>query len=565
MYEVKIYNNGIETLIHYPGANAERPHLNNLSLKESLSYVDSLSFNIYSNNPGYNALFELTSKIKVIDTRDNTVRFSGRVLDISENMDMSGLDYKEILCEGALSYLNDTKVRDNVCIGSLFDVIQFILNNHNNKVENDKRIEIGSMDVTGSIAYTCSFKTTLETLLELKDKYSINGDIRIRETDGILYLDWLKSFSDSTINVELGVNMKDMVKGKDVTSLGTRIIPLGANNLTIKAVNGGLDYIEDANARANYGIIEKIAEYKDITDATDLYNACIADIGNYTQPLYLLETNAIDLSYLTGNKAEQFVLGANLHIVNPVMGVDDIYKIVSLELDLLKAYDPKIVIANAPVKLSTSINDLRKSSVQRESVINGVQVGDEFGIRAVRSDGKVITTMNATEGISIENQNEKVFSVDENGDIIANKGTYNEITTNNMVANDIIVEKGVITGATIQTSKPGSGKERLELTLDEFNSYNALGNLSFKIDGSRIGIYDDGDYVGSIYGAGNYMKIDLPSNRQFVISEGGYNEMVYYNGVFNFMGRINVNGGEQVATRAWVMQYVAENMPSSTP
>lgn len=418
MYQVSVFNNGMETIIHYPNSDKATPHINSLPLKEGLSMVDSLSFILYSNSPAYNNLYELTTKIKVIDVRDNSVRFSGRVLDVNESMDDTGLFFKEVLCESALAFLNDSKVRNAILAATPTGFLTELLSNHNSKVDATKQIQMGNVDVTGDLSVDGGFRTSLEVALEVKQK--LGGDIRVRETNGVLYLDWLKSFSDSTINVELGANMKDMVKGKDVTSLGTRIIPLGANNLTIKAVNGGLDYIEDANARANYGIIEKTVEYKDITEAIELYNTCLADLSSYTQPLYLLESNAVDLSFKTGIKPEQFVLGVNLHLINHVMSVNDIYKIVQIEVDLIKAYDPKLVIANFPVKLSTSINDLRKASISNNGVYNGVQVGDAFGIRVASSDGRIVTTLNATEGISIENliRNLKVFYVDTEGNII---------------------------------------------------------------------------------------------------------------------------------------------------
>lgn len=436
MYQVSIYNNDTETIIHYPTADKEVPHLDKLPLKEGLSQVDSLSFSIYTNNPGYNSIFELTTKIKVIDIRDNTVRFSGRVLDVDEKMDSKGLFYREVICEGALSFLNDSKQRSNTFIAA--DATTFltqILGIHNNKVDSTKQIRVGNVDVVGSIAYTCNFETTLAAILIIKEK--LGGDIRVRETNGVLYLDWLQSFSNDTVDVRLGENMKDMVKRKDVTSLGTRIIPLGANNLTINSVNGGLDYIEDTNAKNIYGVIEKTVEYREIEYATELKNKCLEDLNKYTQPLYMLESSALDLSFLSGNKTDQFVLGTNLHIVNPVMAIDSIYKIVQLDLDLLQPYDPKLTIANFPIKLSTSINDLRKSSVQNNGVYNSVQVGDAFGIRAVRSDGKVITTLNATEGICIENQNKKVFYVDNNGNLVAVDGTFNNITANHGTYNNI--------------------------------------------------------------------------------------------------------------------------------
>ena len=449
MYKLSIFNNNVETVIHFPSNKQDDPHLNKLDLKEGLSVVDTLSLSLYPNNSGYDKVFELTTKIKVIDLRDNSIRFTGRVLDVSNQMDNSGTVYKTITCEGALSYLNDTKLR-----GSSFyapDVTNFlyqILTIHNSKVEPWKQIYVGTVNIVSNVIHTCEFKTTFAEIAEVRE--IIGGQIRVREVNNVLYLDWLQSFNDNVLEVSLGVNMKDMVISKDVTSLGTRIIPLGANNLTIETVNGGVDYLEDAGARAIYGVIEKTVEYKDIEDATVLRNTCINDISNHTQPLYILKSNALDLSFLTGNKAEQFTLGVKLHLLNRFMLVDATYSVVEINLNLLEPYNPTLTISQKPVTLSSAINDLRKSSIQNDGVYNNVQIGRSFGIRAVRSDNKVITTINATEGISIENQTKKVFFVDVNGNLVCNDLTANDITANGGTYNDINVNQGTFTDITAE-------------------------------------------------------------------------------------------------------------------
>ena len=112
------------------------------------------------------------------------------------------------------------------------------------------------------------------------------------------------------------------------------------------------------------------------------------------------------------------------------MAVNDIYKVVELSLDLLTPYNPTLTIANKPIKLTNTISDLRKSSLQDDGIYNNVQIGRSFGIRAVRSDNKVITTMNATDGISIENQTKKVFYVDTDGNLVCNDITANDIKAN---------------------------------------------------------------------------------------------------------------------------------------
>ena len=449
MYKLSLYNSNVETVVHYPSANQDDPHVGKLPLKEGLSMVDTLSFTMYPTNPGYNNVFELVTRVKIFDLRDDNVRFTGRVLDISEKMDNDGKIYKDITCEGALSFLNDTKQRgSSYYADTVSGFLNQILSNHNSKVEAGKQILVGNVDVAGNVIHSCNYKTTLAEILEVRE--TNGGNIRIRETNGSLYMDWLQSFDNSLVEVSLGVNMKDMIISKDITTLGTRIIPLGTNNITIETVNNGHDYIEEANAKALYGVIEKTVEYKDITDPTILKNTCISDLPKHTQAFYVLKSNALDLSFISGIEEYQFKLGKKLNLINQYFGVNDIYSIVAMDLDLLTPYNPTLTIANRPITMSSAINDLRKSSLQNNGIYNNVQIGSDFGIRAVRSDNKVITTINATEGISIENNTKKVFYVDVNGNLVCNDITANDITANggtynDIKANNITVDQGSFT------------------------------------------------------------------------------------------------------------------------
>jgi phage minor structural protein len=505
MYQLSIFNNGVEKVVHYPSGNQIDPHVGKLPLKEGLSVVDTLSFTLYPNNPGYDNVFELTTRIRIMDLRDNTIRFTGRVLDVNNKMDSNGAVYKDVTCEGAMSFLNDTKLRGTTIYGdTATSFLSQVLSIHNSKVESSRQIQVGNVDITGTISHTCEFKTTLAELISTLETYG--GNIRVREVNKVLYMDWLQTFSSNTLEVSLGVNMKDMVTSKDVTSLGTRIVPLGANNLTIESVNNGLDYIEDASAKAIYGVIEKTVEYRDVSDAATLRTNCINDLSDYTQPSYTLTTNALDLSYLTGNKVEQFVLGAPIHLLNRFMGVDATYSIVSLDLDLLSPYNPTLTISKKPITLSNSINDLRNSSVQNDGVYNNVQIGSSYGIRATRSDGKAVTTVNATDGIKIQTYKGTgmvdAFYIDTNGNLKIK--TYDD--ANAAILSELNVNNDKIS-AVVQTTDGGAS---WELNQDKFKvAFNKSGSGYTEIGSTGIIIYD------------GKFKIKNGSNTVFYVNTSG--------------------------------------------
>ena len=448
MFQAMIYNNDVETTIHYPSSNKEDPHVNSLPLKENTSGVGTLIFKLFTNNKGYNLVDEFKTYVKVKDLRDNNIRFSGRIIKIEDKMDSDGQIYKDITCENALGFLNDTKERCSTYYGANgLSFLTQILNTHNNKVNDEhKKIYVGNCDINKDITHTCDFKTTLAEILQTVEDYG--GYIRIREVDNKRYLDWVTQLENDIIQVDLGINMKEIVRSNNIFDIGTRIIPLGANNLTIESVNGGKDYIDDPDAISKYGIIEKTVEYSDIENASELKNKCVNDLYNYTRVEYTLTTSAIDLSYKTGVSKDRYKLGSTLHIRNRFMQIDDNYIINSISLDLLSPYNPTLEISKRKTSLSQTITNIRSETITNNGVYNNVQIGSAYGIRAVRSDGKAVTTINATEGISIKNQNEKVFYVDTDGkltavNVQANGGDFRRITVNTGEFRDITVKDGI--------------------------------------------------------------------------------------------------------------------------
>ena len=448
MFQAMIYNNDVETTIHYPSSNKEDPHVNSLPLKENTSGVGTLIFKLFPNNQGYNLVDEFKTYVKVKDLRDNNIRFSGRIIKIEDKMDSDGQIYKDITCENALGFLNDTKERCSTYYGANgLSFLTQILNTHNNKVNDEhKKIYVGNCDINKDITHTCDFKTTLAEILQTVEDYG--GYIRIREVDNKRYLDWVTQLENDIIQVDLGINMKEIVRSNNIFDVGTRIIPLGANNITIESVNGGKDYIDDPDAISKYGIIEKTVEYSDIENASELKNKCVNDLYNYTRVEYTLTTSAIDLSYKTGVSKDRYKLGSPLHIRNRFMQIDDNYIINSISLDLLSPYNPTLEISKRKTSLSQTISNIRSETITNNGVYNNVQIGSAYGIRAVRSDGKAVTTINATEGISIKNQNEKVFYVDNDGkltavNVQANGGDFRRITVNTGEFRDITVKDGI--------------------------------------------------------------------------------------------------------------------------
>ena len=362
MYKIVLINNGKETLIHAPEVEKDMPHLIKPHLNQKKSVPEKLTFTMLYNNPGYNEIYDLTTLVKVIDTRDNSIEFEGRVISSPQKMDSTGIFTKEVVAEGELAYLNDTKTRNWDVSGLTVEkMLDLLINNHNGHTTSDKQFKIGRVDVTGIIGIesNTNFESTLNCLLDmLVNKFG--GVLKVRKENGIRYLDYVGiAGQQSTTEIKLGHNIKDMLLEYDVSNVATRVIPVGKDNLTIEVVNDGKDYLEDAEAIEEYGIVEQIADLKDISDATLLKTAGQEYLNNAKKAKIKLQLTALDLSVLNINIDSLEVVN-DYKVINQVMKINEYFTIIEKDMDLLELWNSRVIIDN---KFSTMTD--RQINMQR--------------------------------------------------------------------------------------------------------------------------------------------------------------------------------------------------------
>lgn len=430
MYKISFFNNGIETVIHYPDPEAPKiisPHLN---IKRS--QAGSLTFSIYPSNPGYNLITRFTTLIKVTDIRDNKIVFNGRVLSLQKIMSDNKEIKKDVICEGTMNYLQDSRVGSKIYEDATpLQVITDFLNLHNQQVEVYKQVQAGIVDVKDWLFFTSDYEATLDAIQ--KYVYDPNkGFLRFRTENGINYLDYMANPpQDKVVDIILGKNLKGITVD-DSQIFGTRIIPKGSNSLTIDNVNGGKNYLEDSVAVAKYGIIYQTVDYSDIDDDEQLKTECQSNLSQYTQPVGSLDITALDLSTLADTSADSIDTTTSVHIQCPAQGVNDIYKVLEVDADLDKPWNPKLTLSNKPTTLSSNISEIQNNSINRNTVYGGVQLGYRFGMRILSHDGNVEILENGKEGISISNAGAKVFYVDTDGNLVTKK-----VTSIDMIAQEM--------------------------------------------------------------------------------------------------------------------------------
>lgn len=333
-------------------------------------------------NTGYDKVFGLTTKVKVVDIRDNSVVFSGRVIPITDSMQSDGKFIKDVTCEGAMAYLNDTRTRRyHYQDQTPSQILTDLLTKHNSKVDDSRKIQLGTVEITQSITIDTNYESTLNAIIT-KLHNILGGDLQVRETNGLLYLDYLTSIGNNNgVQIRLGYNQKSLVRDYDPNDLITTLIPLGygegINQLTIKSVNGGLDYLENAEAVSKYGIIEGQETNKDIQNANTLKIWGQNLLNENCQEKVNVKCDMLDLSTLGID--QQLNIGDTAEVINPVMDFDVFTRVIEKETDLLNPQNPKLTLDTRGASQSDQITELKQRTASLQNAPQGSTYIDTFG------------------------------------------------------------------------------------------------------------------------------------------------------------------------------------------
>lgn len=411
MYVVTITNDGSDTIIHEPGDSEIK--LDAAKVSKEVNKFDSLSFDIYPGNPGYNLLTPFATLVRVQNVRTGKTVFDGRIIQPVPSMDSDGTLVKSVTCEGLMGYLCDSLQGymeekhwgGNDEINGLQEYITTLLQVHNAKVEEHKRIQMGSVtlqtfDTTDGVTKQIDRASTWDNLNK-KLIGSFGGEMRVRRgDDGLLYLDYAEHLGVTrATRIEVARNMQQGEREVDPNNVITRFYPLGAKltttetdpdtgeqveveteeRLTIESVNDGVPYIDDAVAIEQYGIIEGYHEWDDVTQAANLLTKGQQWLGaNNAMPTSHSFT-ALDLSLL-GLDVDSFEIYDSYPCYNPLLDLDEELEIVKQTIDI-----------NEP---ENSTFDMGETTYRLSAEISGSDLRQEFEIFQSQSNSNIANVLN---------------------------------------------------------------------------------------------------------------------------------------------------------------------------
>lgn len=337
------------------------------SLELELNKTGSFSFDIFSDHPRYNLIKKLKSIITVF--QDDYLLFRGRVLDDETDFHHG----KAVVCEGELSFLLDSILRPFSFSGTPAEVLAYILSLHNAQVDASKQFQPGNVTVEGYLThdgtdYISPFETLESVLLK-----PLGGYLRTRFENGVAYLDYLAEINLlAPQKIEFGKNLLDLKRIRKGADIATVIIPLGAKvkdeegndtgkRLTIEAVNGGADFIQDEAAISQFGIIVKTAIFDDITEPEALKLKGQAQLADSVKLWESIELTAADLA--TVNKAlTSFHLGTLVDVISKPHGLNQRFTVTKLSLKLLDPAANKLTLGKTVQTFSEAVSGISNNT-----------------------------------------------------------------------------------------------------------------------------------------------------------------------------------------------------------
>lgn len=422
MYEIKLINDGIETIINSASTYIEAPRITG-SIKQGINTIDSFNFIILPNNQGYSKIHPLKTLVEVVNTKNGSLDFKGRVLLPIPKMDQNGKFYISVICESELGYLMDSTTRYGEYHDiSVRDFLNIIIDNHNKQTSKDKHFILGNVEVTGNLyrfmKYEKSFSSIKDNLLD-----RLGGELKIRYENNIRYLDYLIESGDTKeTQIILSKNLKTVEQEKDPTNVISRLAAFGAKledseeRISLKTVNNGLDYIDDIDAINTFGIIEDVVMWDDVTLPENLLIKAKEYLQENNKIKKKHKIDALDLSII-GLDVDSFEVGNSYKVINPVMEINEDLRIIEKTIDI-----------NNPQNSTLTIGD--KFEDIKDYQLDNIATAKE--VKSVKEN--VQTTVNALNSVSVELNN----TVEILNNTNENMGNLNEVVKANVDATNAI-------------------------------------------------------------------------------------------------------------------------------
>lgn len=514
----------------------------NPEIDQEINKAGTFTFTLPPTHPYYDMIQKRTSLIDVYRDDESEPLFEGVCIE-------STVDFykqKKLVCEGELTFLNDSKLRPQKYQDkTVRQLLESYISQHNSLVESKKHFTVGQVTVSDSNNSIYCFTNYQSTIQEIKEDLvdDYGGFLRCRHVSGVRYLDYLAS-SPRTSNqvIRLGENLLDLSQNIDTEDIATVIIPLGQTldtssiegleeRLTIKTAAAdsehpaGADYVYSSTAVSNFGWIEKVVTWDDVTTVAALLAKGKAYLSDIQFENLVITAKAIDLG-LTSAEFNKFKLLDSIRVVSAPHGLDRYFLLSKLQIHLNNPENDTITLgiseSNSLTAKSQSANTEILERIEELPTSNMMQsaIDNATALITGAEGGYVVITRNAqgqpTE-IKIQdalNNPTKIWRWNQNGFGYSSDGGEHygtAITMNGAIVADYITSGTMtadrIRGGTLEVGGTGLGTD---------------GKITIKnINGTVIGSWDKNGIVAE---KGTIGGFNILNNRMESYDGTGYSD-----------------------------------------
>lgn len=456
----------------------------------------SFEFSILPKHPHYEEVNELTSVITAYDGDEEI--FCGRVVEITKDL----YNRKKVICEGELAYFNDSIQRPARYQGlTVRGYLETLVNIHNQQVKNqgiDKTFKVGAVTVQDKNDYVYKYTNWESTLEVIKTDLlkTYGGYLRIRKENGVRYLDYLADYPNTNTQViEFGSNLLDFTHDMVASDIVTAVIPLGARledvtevegldaYLTIKDVNGGVDYVYSQEAVKSYGWIFKTVKWDDVHVADNLLKKGKEYLSDIQFAQITLTVSAVDLHMLHVDMERIKVLD-RIRVTSTPNGLDRFFPVSEMTIYLDKPSNNKLTLGTSYSKNSlstktesniTSIKDKIDSLPNKSEILEEARENASQLIHSA-TNGHVVTT--ADEQLIMDTADKKtarkLWRWNLNGlgySKTGYNGTYDTaITMDGQIVGERLIG-GSVTADKLSVSYKSSVEKQISDAINDSNDY----------------------------------------------------------------------------------------------
>ena len=450
-----IYADG--EILYAPNLSAEGYAVINPQLTLEVNKAGSLTFTLPPTNPLYNNLKKLKTIITVYDDTEQV--FRGRIL----HDDRDYMNRKSVYCEGEQAFLLDSAIRPYEFAGTMPQLLSKLIDEHNSQVEDKKRFIIGSSQVGDGTMVTRTSSVYPTTWEELNTKFiSMYGGRFEFHNQVIDYVSDDDSISDQVI--EFGHNLLDLTEHISADSVCTVLIPLGkgaeegesswGKRTTIAEVNGGKDYIENAEAIALFGRITKIKTWDNLTSPSKLLAEGRKYLAENIEMATTLTVKAVDLHLLDVN-TDRIRVGQKIRVLSLPHGIDTYFLCSKIVVNMTSP-------DKTSYTLGTTLKGVTEHQIQTEQLANSVVMSAENANKAADEAKAIVGKVDAdtTKALDIT---------------LRIKGVVDTtLPTSGMQAGDVWIVRD--TGQTYMYT--GNDWEEITETLSQYSTYTTAIALS---------------------------------------------------------------------------------------